>query len=182
MFQEAFGRSPVQAGALVMPVFVGNLAIKPATTAILRRWAFRTVIVVSVVVVSVTMLLCALIGAATPLAPVVVLLVISGAARSVGFTAYVTLAFADVDQSRMTPANTLSATLQQLAGGLGVAVGALGLQLGASLFARTGSPAAPYRFTFVALALLTLTCLVEALRTEADAGQQLHARAGGSPA
>jgi hypothetical protein len=116
----------------------------------------------------------------------VALRVISGAARSVGFTAYVTLAFSDVDQDRMTPANTLSATLQQLAGGLGVAVGALGLQLGATL--GSGGPAGPGGLAgpvgragrllplhLVALAVLTLTCLWEALRSGKDAGQQLHA-------
>ena len=175
LFQEAFGWSPVKAGAMVMAVFAGNLAVKPATTAILRRWRFRTVIVASVLVVSATMLLCAVVGPGTPPAVLVALLVVSGAARSVGFTAYGTLAFADVDTPRMTSANTLSATLQQLAGGLGVAIGALGLQVGAST--GTHSPSMPYRITFVLLAALTLTCLVEALRTGDDAGHQLRARA-----
>jgi MFS family permease len=175
MFQEAFGWSPVKAGAMVMAVFAGNLAVKPATTAILRRWRFRTVIVASVLVVSATILLCAVVGPGTPPAVLVALLVVSGAARSVGFTAYGTLAFADVDTPRMTSANTLSATLQQLAGGLGVAIGALGLQVGAST--GTQSPSMPYRITFVLLAALTLTCLVEALRTGDDAGHQLRATA-----
>jgi EmrB/QacA subfamily drug resistance transporter len=180
MFQEAFGWSAVRAGALVMAVFAGNFAIKPATTAILRRWSFRTVIVWSVVLVSVTMLLFAAIGPQTPVPALVVLLVISGAARSVGFTAYGTIMFADIDQDRMTAANTLSSTLQQLAGGLGVAVGALGLQIGASIgwFGDAPTqPIEPYRITFVLLAVITLTSLWEAFRMGGDAGHQLRARA-----
>jgi EmrB/QacA subfamily drug resistance transporter len=174
MLQEASGFSPVKAGALVMAVFVGNLAIKPATTPILRRWRFRTVIVAAVLVVSLTMLLCALIGPGTPITVTVLLLVISGAARSVGFTAYGTLSFADIETPQMTSASTLSATLQQLAGGLGVALGALGLQIGASLGGDSATSAMPYRFTFVALALLTLTTLIEARGVPDDAGHQLQ--------
>jgi len=174
MLQNAFGWTPVRAGALVMAVFAGNLAIKPATTYLLNRWGFRSVITGSVSVVSLTMLGCAGLQAGTPVALMVALLVISGAARSVGFTAYATLTFADVDQQRMTAANTLSATLQQLAGGLGVAVGALALQLGTGLTGQAATTPLPYRITFVALALLTSTCLAEARRTGADAGHQLR--------
>jgi EmrB/QacA subfamily drug resistance transporter len=177
MFQEAFGWSPVKAGAMVMAVFAGNLGIKPATTPILRRWRFRTVIVASVLVVSLTMLLCAAIGPRTPIVLTVVLLVISGAARSVGFTAYGTLSFADIEPAQMTSASTLSATLQQLAGGLGVAIGALGLQLGASIGGGSASSSLPYRFTFVVLAVLTATTVIEARRVQDDAGHQLQAKA-----
>ena len=174
MLQDAFGWTPVTAGALVMSVFAGNLSIKPATTYLLNRWGFRSVITGSVSVVSLTMVGCAGLTASTPLAVMVVLLVISGAARSVGFTAYGTLTFADVDQQRMTAANTLSATLQQLAGGLGVAVGALALQLGTGLTGQPATAVLPYRLTFITLALLTSTCLVEARRAGADAGDHLR--------
>src|SRR4051794_22447071 len=174
MFQEAFGWTAVRAGALVMAVFAGNLAIKPATTAILRRWHFRTVIISALLVVSATMLLFATIGPGTPLPVLVVLLAISGAARSVGFTAYGTIMFADIDQSQMTPATTLSSTVQQLAGGLGVAVGALGLQIGELIGWFGDAPVVAYRITFVLLAVLTLTSLLEALRMGRDAGHQLR--------
>jgi len=174
MFQEAFGWSAVRSGALLMAVFVGNLAIKPATTPILRRWQFRPVIIWSVVVVSTTMLLFAVIVPETPLPLLVLLLVISGAARSVGFTAYNTIMYADIDQSHLTPANTLSSTLQQLAGGLGVAVGALGLQIGLLLDWFGTATITPYRITFVLLAVLTLTSAVEAFRMGGTAGHQLR--------
>jgi hypothetical protein len=174
MFQEAFGWSAVRAGALVMAVFVGNLGIKPLTTPILHRWRFRTVIVGSVVVVSATMLLFAAIEPGTPVPVLVGLLIVSGAARSVGFTAYNTIMYADIDQEQMTPANTLSSTLQQLAGGLGVAVGALGLQIGALIGWFGTATVTPYRITWVLLAVLTLTVLVEAFRLGGDAGDELR--------
>ena len=46
-FQDALGWSPVQAGAVVLTLFVGNLVIKPATTPMLVRWGFRRVLIAS---------------------------------------------------------------------------------------------------------------------------------------
>lgn len=47
LFQNVFGWSPVKSGAIVLFVFVGNIAIKPATTPLLRRFGFRPVLVVA---------------------------------------------------------------------------------------------------------------------------------------
>ena len=54
----------------------------------------------------------AFVTAATPLPLLLALLAASGAFRSVGFTAYNSVAFADVEPARMTPANTLISTLR----------------------------------------------------------------------
>jgi EmrB/QacA subfamily drug resistance transporter len=184
MFQQAFGWSAVRAGAMLMAVFAGNLGVKPATTGILRRCGFRATIVGAILVVGLTMLLCAAITPGTPTLALIGLLVISGAARSIGFTGYGTIAFADLEPDQITAANTVSATLQQLAGGLGVALGALGLQIGAGLsnnlqLTNNLDPAGldsvlPYRITFVLLGVLTLTSLIEAFRLGPDAGHQLQ--------
>ena len=59
------------------------------------------------------------IGPAPPLPVLLVLLVASGVFRSVGFSAYNTLQFADVEANN---ANTLASALQQVATALGLAV------------------------------------------------------------
>jgi hypothetical protein len=74
----------------------------------------------------------------------------------------------------MTAANTVSSTLQQLAGGFGVALGAIALRATA-IGAQAGSaPVSAYRSTFALLALLTLTVVVPAWRLPAHAGERLH--------
>jgi EmrB/QacA subfamily drug resistance transporter len=176
MLQVGFGWSAVHAGALVMLVFVGNLAIKPATTPLLHRFPFRAVIVVASTILAATMALCAVLTPATPLVLAGALLLVSGAARSVGFSAYVTLGFADIDDAQMSSANTVSAAVQQLAGGFGVALGAVGIQLLGTLGPATSSPILPYRWTFVMLALITLTVTWPASRLGRDAGHQLRSR------
>jgi len=113
LFQDVFGYSPLLSGALVLFVFVGNLAIKPATTSLLRRFGFPAVIVAASAAAALSMALMALLSSSTPLWVVIVLLTASGVARSTGFTAYNTIAFADVERVEMTDANTLASTLQR---------------------------------------------------------------------
>ena len=76
----------------------------------------------------------------------------------------------------MTGANTLSATLQQLAGGLGVAVGALLLRVGEQLTPVSGSPTFAYAWAFGGLALLMIIPLVQAWRLDPESGSELAVR------
>ncbi|TQL55711.1 MFS transporter [Subtercola boreus] len=178
LFQESFGLTPVLSGTLVLFLFVGNLAIKPATTGLIRRFGFRAVIVAATGGAALSMFLTATLGGDTPLGLIIVLMVFSGVVRSVGFTAYNSIAFADVPAGAMTEVNTLTSTLQQLAAGLGVAVGALALRFGEVVQAAGASAAAPdaapafgaYPFAFVLLGILTLVATVEALRAPATIG------------
>jgi hypothetical protein len=115
----------------------------------------------------------------TPLPLLLALLAASGIFRSVGFTTYNTVAFADVDAERMSNANTLLSTLQELGAGLGVAVGALLVRLGgpvADAAGEGGATGAPFRVAFLLLAVLLLLPLVEALRLPRTAGAALTGR------
>ncbi|MFM9919811.1 MFS transporter [Lacisediminihabitans sp. H27-G8] len=170
LFQDVFGYSPLLSGALVLFVFVGNIAIKPATSALLRRFGFRAVIMAASAAAALTMVLMALLSNATPLWLVIVLLTASGVARSTGFTAYNTIAFADVERVEMTDANTLASTLQQVAAGFGIAVGAVALRLGDSFASGSGS----FAFAFAVLAALTALATVEALLLSRSAGENIR--------
>jgi EmrB/QacA subfamily drug resistance transporter len=179
MFQEAFAWTAVRAGAVTLFVFVGNLVIKPATTGLLRRFGFRQTLVGATVVVAASMVGESLLTRGTPLWLLLVIITVGGAARSVGFTGYNTIAFADIEQSDMTAANTVSSTLQQLAAGFGVAVAAVAVQLGAHL--RNGAAAqqgdgatGAYRFAFLLIAALTVVSVVDAWRLDVHAGRSIR--------
>jgi EmrB/QacA subfamily drug resistance transporter len=181
MFQDDFGWSAAKAGALVIFVFVGNLAIKPTTTPLLRRFGFRAVLVGSVGLGVLTTLACGLLYRDTPIVIIAVLLTAGGALRSIGFTAYNTITFADVGSEEMVHANTLSATVQQLASGISIAVAASALRLGdavRALFGQAGSVHFPYAFAFVAVTLLLVPALIEAVRLPRTAGAGIGGGAG----
>ena len=177
MFQDAFGWTPVKAGVVVLFVFVGNLTIKPATTPLLMRFGFRAVMLGATAAAAVSMVGNGLLTPGTPLAATCVLLVFGGMARSVGFTAYNTLAFADIPPGDLPAANTLSSTVQQVAVGFGVAVGAVALRAGEPIgrWAGLGLPVAPYRIAFFVLAALTVIPVVESIRAARSTGNALRA-------
>jgi EmrB/QacA subfamily drug resistance transporter len=175
-FQDALGWSPVEAGAVVLFLFVGNLAIKPATTPLLRRFGFRTVLLASTAGAVASMALVALVNDASPIFLVAVLLCFGGVARSVGFTAYNTIAFADIPDTEMTSANTLASTVQQVASGFGVAVGALALTAGRPLAALVGAgtEVSAFHVAFLIIAVLALVPVIESIVLSRDAGSAIR--------
>jgi EmrB/QacA subfamily drug resistance transporter len=177
LFQNEFHWSPVKSGALVLFLFAGNVGIKPTTTFLLNRFGFRSVLSASTAVLAATMLVCGFLTAATPLALIAALLLLCGAARSIGFTCYVTMAFSDVPTELMRPANTLYATNSQLAAGLGVAVATVALRLGGPLgdvLPGHAGATAPYTIAFALLALIALIPTIAALRLHPSAGDAVR--------
>jgi hypothetical protein len=97
-----------------------------------------------------------------PVVAIAVVLFLSGVVRSIGFTAYNSIAFADVDDDELTHANTLNASVSELAGGLGISLSAL-------LLSMLGS----YGLTFVVLGALMAITLIETMRLPGDAGAHI---------
>ena len=169
LFQLGFGYDPFHAGALVLALFLGNIGIKPATSFLLRRFGFRNVLVGNAALQAAAMLGLAVIGVRTSLVAILVLLAVAGASRSMQFTALGTLAFADVPQQRMAPANTWFSVAFQLGNGIGVGFGALLLQMAGG--ALGGGPnLAAFHVAFAGLGALMLVLAGAALTLDEDAG------------
>jgi EmrB/QacA subfamily drug resistance transporter len=178
-FQLGFGWNAAHAGLVVIALFAGNLGIKPATTPLMRRFGIRAVMLAAVVASAVCLVGMAFLEPSTPLLVLLVLLTCSGVFRSIGFTTYNTVAFADVPAARMTSANTLMSTVQELGAGLGVAVGALLVRLGSSAAEAVGpgdGADVPYRVAFVALAVILAAPAVEAVMLPHTAGNVVTGR------
>ena len=173
LLQDAFGRSPLRAGLLVMAIFAGNILIKPATTPLLRRFGFRPVLLVNGTAAALAIAACALLSPDTPQLVVVAVLFAGGVFRSISFTAYNTITFADIPPERTSSANALSSTVFQVTVGMGVAIGALALRLGGPLSRAVGwagDPAGAFRVAFLTMAALALVAVVDTWRLAPDAG------------
>jgi MFS family permease len=110
MFQVQFGWSPVKSGAVTAFVFAGNVGIKPATTPLIRRFGFRSLLVVSTAGTAVIVAALGFTTASAPVALIAALALASGITRSTGFTVYSTVGLADMPAELMRDANTLAAT------------------------------------------------------------------------
>lgn len=165
-FQLSFGWTPFAAGLMVAVLFLGNLTVKPATTPLMRRLGIRRVLLLNGALSVLCFAALATLNADMPTALMAVILYVSGVLRSIGFTAYNSLAFSDVGTGELTNANTLNASVQELSSGLGIAVGALLL----GVFTAAVTSIDPYAATFVTLAALMAMTMVETLRLPREAG------------
>jgi EmrB/QacA subfamily drug resistance transporter len=179
MFQLAFGLSPLDSGLLLLAVFAGNLGMKPATNAVLGRFGFRPTLIWNGALAMATIFACGLLTAATPAAVIAAVLFLSGLTRSMEFTTINALSFSDLDQARMSGANTLFSMLQQMGNALGVAGGAIMLR--AAALAHPGDAevtAADFHFAFWAIGLVGLAGVWHFRRLAGDAGAALRGKKG----
>ena len=175
MFQVGFGFDAFRSGLLVLALFIGNVGIKPMTSPILRRFGFRATMVGNGLLAAASILLCATLRPLTPLWLVLTILCFGGATRSMGLTAINTIAFADVEETRMSGANTLFNMLQQMSLGLGVTLGAVSLRIAQLWRPASATHAVPLEFSiaFALVSLVALLAIVDAIALPADAGMEV---------
>jgi EmrB/QacA subfamily drug resistance transporter len=177
LFQSVFGWSPVKSGALVLFVFIGNIAIKPATTPLLNRYGFRRVLVGATASGAAMTILLGLLTASTPLVVIALIALLAGIARSIGLTGYATVGLSDISPDQLRDANVLMATNQQLSAGLAVAAATVALRAGAPLgrfLPGSQSPASAYTIAFVLLAIVALLATADALLLHPHAGSAVR--------
>jgi EmrB/QacA subfamily drug resistance transporter len=185
LFQVGFGLSAFKSGLLVLAVFAGNLVMKPLTTPVLRRLNFRTILISNGFLDAAAIFACVFLTPATPVTVVVILLFLSGLTRSMQFTALNTLAFADVPEDRMSGANTFFNMAQQMAMGMGIALGAVALRI-AGLFEPNASGSIPlmnFHIAFSIVGAISLIAIVDLLSLAPSAGDNVRCnrRASGDP-
>ena len=176
LFQVGFGMDPFHSGLLVLAVFVGNLTIKPATTPLIRWLGFRRLLLINGALNVCSLLACALLTPQTPLWAIMLILYLGGVFRSIQFTGVSTLAFADVPAAQMSDANTLFSTASQLAVGLGITLGAIGIRLGEQVgdwLHLSTVPGIAFRLSFVFIALICLVGMIDSLHLTKTAGSSV---------
>ncbi|HDY7220362.1 TPA: MFS transporter [Klebsiella pneumoniae] len=176
LFQVGFGMDPFHSGLLVLAVFVGNLTIKPATTPLIRWLGFRRLLLINGALNVCSLLACALLTPQTPVWAIMLILYLGGVFRSIQFTGVSTLAFADVPTAQMSDANTLFSTASQLAVGLGITLGAIGIRLGEQVgdwLHLTELPGISFRLSFVFIALICLVGMIDSLHLAKTAGSSV---------
>lgn len=173
LFQLGFGMSPVEAGSLVLWLFVGNICMKPATSWIMNRFGFRQVLIINGLMVSAGFAAMALMSQQTPYWLIVMILFISGMNRSLHFTALNTIGFADIEEPQVRDASTLFSVMQQMSRGMGIATAALVLSIAAWLLhgnAEVSPQVADFQLAFWIIAGLALLAIVDVLSLSKNAG------------
>lgn len=172
------GFTPIQAGLLLMPIFIGTLAVKPFTTSLMRYLGFKRTLVLNCLLNAAFLALYACFSRDTPIWVMGGVLFVSGVFRSIQFTALNTIAFADVPADQMNGANTLFSTVFQLGIGLGIALGAISLRIGVFFSGlELEISMIPFKIALYIVAILSVLPLWELLRLQHDAGDLVAGRA-----
>jgi len=175
MFQVGFGLNAFQSGILMLGLFAGNLGMKTVTTPVLRRFGFRSVLIVNGILTALLMLGCALLTPHTPRIVILAVLFVNGLCRSMQFTSLSTIAFADIPKSQLSSATSFSSMVTQLSMGTGVAAGAIALRFAALLNRNpSGIPSiTDFHVAFVLVSILTLLAVIDCFTLEPQAGAEV---------
>ncbi|NIE78393.1 MFS transporter [Pantoea sp. Tr-811] len=174
LLQVGFGLSPVDAGLLVLAIFAGNLAMKPFTTGLLRRHGFRRVLLVNGLIGVGCILACLGLQQGMAWYWMALVLFVGGLSRSMQFTTYNAVGFAEVPKAQMGEASTLFSMFFQLAMALGVAVAALLLRVAMQVRGGEGGLAvSDFHWALFGVALVACAALVDAVRLPRNAGEQV---------
>ncbi|STZ76125.1 MFS transporter [Bergeriella denitrificans] len=177
LFQVAFGYSASVSGWLLAPVALASLLVKPAIKPLMARFGYRAVLLWNTRILAVLIMLLALPGKETAWPVWAALLLAMGACNSVQFSAMNTLTIADLRPYQTGSGNSLMAVNQQLAIGLGIAVGALMLQLWSKSSVGRENLHAAFQYTFIGIGLITLASGMIFGRLHLSDGRNLTERA-----
>ncbi|VVN71026.1 DHA2 family efflux MFS transporter permease subunit [Pseudomonas fluorescens] len=177
MFQLAFGLSAFDAGLLVLAVFAGNLAMKPFTTRVMQRWGFRPVLMINGILGVLAIAACALLDERMSWALILLILFVGGLSRSMQFTLFNTLGFADIPKAQMSDASTLFSMFFQLSMAMGVAIGALLLRIAMNIHGHAEhAETVDFQLTFLCVAVIAAIALLDNLRLSPGAGESVLQR------
>jgi hypothetical protein len=178
MLQLNFGRSAVQSGLITFASSVGALAMKPAATSALRGFGFRDTLAYNAVIASVFLALSAAFRPWWPLYLIYAVLLAGGFLRSLQFTAYNALAYADIPRSRISKATSFYAAMQQVSLTLGVSSAAASLTVAMTWHGHETPMLNDFSVAFLVVSFVSMCAGPVALLMPHGSGRELSGHAG----
>ena len=173
MLQLGFGLSAAKSGTIVIATAVGSMSMKAFAPALLRRFGFRTTLIVNGITASLGYAICSTFRPSWPLPAMFAVLVACGFFMSFQFTAYNTVAFDEIPPERMSAATSFYTTFQQLMLSVGICVAALALH-GSMLVRGNDTPQlGDFSVAFLIVTAISLSATIWNLRFAPDAGHEI---------
>ena len=182
MLQLGFGESAAKSGSVTFMAAIGALAMKPLAQPMLRRFGFRVAMVWTGLLSVVFTALCAAFRPGWPIVALDAVLLIGGVFRSLQFTAFNTIAYADVPRARMSAATSFYATFQQVTITLGISVSAGCLELATALTGHGRPSIDDYTWAFLIVSAIGLISVPICAKLDAHAGDLVSGHHADQPA
>jgi EmrB/QacA subfamily drug resistance transporter len=178
LLQVGFGMSAFSAGLMTFISGIASLVMRTTAARVLRRFGFRSVLLVNGVISAVTFAVYALFRPETPHWLIMAALAIGGFFRSLQFTSLNGMAYADLDQSQMSRGTTTSSIAQQFMQSVSIGLAATILHFIMSSRGHTHLQWNDVTPAFAILGFGTLFSMFWFARLSKDAGDEMNNRTG----
>ena len=176
MLQLGFGLSAASSGAITFVSAAGSMVMKAAAPPALRRFGYRATLVWNGLLATGVVMLCAAFRPSWPMAAIYAVLLAGGFFQSLQFTAYNTVAYADIPRERMSAATSFYTTFQMLMLSAGICVASASLAT-AVAFRHEQSPHLPdFSVAFLVVGVITLFAAPVIARLPREAGDDMAGR------
>ena len=176
MLQLAFGLDALSSGLITFAGALGALAVKPLARGILRRFGFRRLLIVNGVLASTVLLASALFTPTTPHLVITAVLLAGGFLRSLQFTSLSAITYAEIEPRQVGSATGMASVGQQVSVSLGVAVGAMAVEVSEWARGHSVPETSDFSAAFVVVGLMSMASALLMLRLPADAGDEMSGR------
>jgi len=173
MMQLGFGLSAAHSGVITFVSALGAMLMKATAAPVLRRWGFRGTLVWNGVFSMLCVALCAAFRPDWPLWIIYVVLLFSGFFQSLQFSAYNTVAYADVPSERFSSATSFYTTFQQLMLSLGICVAAAALHVSVVLGGREHAALPDFSVAFLVVTFISLLAAPVSALLPKNAGAEM---------
>jgi EmrB/QacA subfamily drug resistance transporter len=179
MMQLGFGLSAAQSGLITFSSAAGAMLMKAVCARILRRWGFRSTLMWNGVIATLLLMSAALFRPSWPLWIIYVVMFAGGFFQSLQFTAYNTVAYADIPAARMSAATSFYTTFQQLMLSVGICTAASVLAVSIAVQHHAGPQLSDFSVTWVVIGLITLVAVPVCGRLSRTAGSEMSGHDAG---
>lgn len=171
--QIGMGLNAEQSGLVTFTAPIGALITRPFVPAILKRWGFRRVLMFNGISAAVVFTLVASFRLPHALWLFSLILACAGAAQAIQFSAYNTIAYADVPASNMSAATSLYSTMQQIMLSAGICIAAGTLTVLGQIYGHTTPTLGDFSAGFLATGAVSLLAVPFAARLAPSAGASM---------
>jgi EmrB/QacA subfamily drug resistance transporter len=176
MLQLAFGLDALSSGLITFAGAVGALAVKPFARGILHRFGFRRLLIVNGVLASAVLLASALFTPTTPHFVITAVLLAGGFLRSLQFTSLSAITYAEIEPRQVGSATGMASVGQQVSVSLGVAVGAMAVEVSEWARGHSVPETSDFSAAFVVVGLMSMASALLMFRLPTDAGDEMLGR------
>jgi EmrB/QacA subfamily drug resistance transporter len=173
MMQLGFGKSAAASGAITFMSSAGSMMMKASAARVLRRFGFRNTMIWNAVIATGLLASCATFRPAWPEWAIYAVLLVTGFFQSLQFTAYNTVAFAEIPPSRSSAAMSFYSTFQQLMLSLGICVAATALNCAAAISGQGRPTLWDFSVAFIVVTAISILAAPVSARFEPRAGEEM---------